>query len=100
MPCNCTIASGKDNSIATTPKSGLKLLLCNASTGEYLTTAQWMREFVRSHPDYKFDSVVNDRIVYDLLMAADKIESGEMDCPELFVKPRFQTDRHFNSPQR
>lgn len=78
-------------------------LISKRASGEYLTTAQWMRDFVRSHPDYKFDSVVNDRIVYDLLMTADKIESGEMDCPELFAKPRHRTDRYYSSsssPQR
>ena len=32
-----------------------------------------MREFVRSHPHYKFDSVINETINYDLLKAIDEM---------------------------
>lgn len=32
-----------------------------------------MRKFIRSHPDYKFDSVVSDGINYDLLKAIDEM---------------------------
>jgi glutamate--cysteine ligase catalytic subunit len=32
-----------------------------------------MRKFIRSHPDYKFDSVINERINYDLLKAVDEM---------------------------
>lgn len=32
------------------------------ATGELLTPATWMRNFVRSHEDYKFDSVITDSI--------------------------------------
>ena len=32
------------------------------STGELITTATWFRNFVRSHPDYKNDSVVSETI--------------------------------------
>ena len=43
------------------------------STGEFQTPATWIRNFVRSHPAYKFDSVVSDEINYDLLKEVDKM---------------------------
>ncbi|KAF8348383.1 glutamate-cysteine ligase catalytic subunit [Amanita rubescens] len=39
------------------------------SKGELQTPATWIRDFVRSHPSYKFDSVVSQEINYDLLKA-------------------------------
>jgi len=33
--------------------------------------ATWIRDFIRSHPDYERDSVVSPRINYDLLKAVD-----------------------------
>lgn len=41
--------------------------------GSLITTATWMRKFIRSHPDYKFDSVISDTINYDLLKAVDEM---------------------------
>ena len=35
-----------------------------------------MRNFVTSHPDYKKDSVVSDKITYDLTVLADDIVQG------------------------
>lgn len=60
----------------------LKLIQRRAS-GDLQTTATWMRQFVSSHPEYKFDSVVTDRINYDLLKRVQGIQSGEIPCPEL-----------------
>lgn len=60
----------------------LKLIQKRAS-GDLLTTASWIRDFVRSHPEYRFDSVVSDRINYDLLKTVQRIQSGEQPCPEL-----------------
>ncbi|XP_049773639.1 glutamate--cysteine ligase catalytic subunit [Schistocerca cancellata] len=60
----------------------LKLIQRRAS-GELLTTAAWMRKFVRTHPDYKFDSVVSEKINYDLLKTLNGIQRGEISCPEL-----------------
>jgi len=61
----------------------LKLLSKRAS-GEYITTAQWMRKFVRSHPKYQFDSKLTDEITYDLLTRCLQIERGEVLCPDIF----------------
>lgn len=56
-----------------------------------MTTARWMREFVRNHPEYKKDSVVNDRICYDLMYKCDRIGKGQEPCPELFGTPTSKT---------
>lgn len=61
----------------------LKLIQRRAS-GELTTTATWIRKFVRSHPDYKFDSLVTERVAYDLLKHIKGIQTGQIDCPELF----------------
>ena len=41
-----------------------------------MTSAQWTREFVARHPEYNQDSVVTDRIAYDLLERIDAITAG------------------------
>lgn len=43
------------------------------STGELQTPATWIRNFVRSHPAYKFESVVSEEINYDLLKEVDEM---------------------------
>ncbi|KAL0956322.1 hypothetical protein HGRIS_002474 [Hohenbuehelia grisea] len=53
------------------------------STGQLQTPAVWMRNFIRSHPLYKQDSVVSEEISYDLLVAIDEIERGVRSAPEL-----------------
>lgn len=68
----------------------LKLIQRRAS-GELLTTAQWMRNFVAVHPDYKKDSVVSESICYDLMNTFDQITRGELSAPELFGKPTSKT---------
>ena len=42
----------------------------------------WMRNFITQHPDYKHDSVVVEKITYDLMVACDEIGKGET-CAEL-----------------
>lgn len=44
---------------------------CPPFVGSLQTPATWMRDFVRSHPAYKFDSVVSQEINYDLMVAVD-----------------------------
>ncbi|KAG9316627.1 glutamate-cysteine ligase, catalytic subunit [Chiua virens] len=58
-------------------------LVRRRADGSLLTTATWMRNFVRSHPSYKFDSVVSQEINYDLMVAVDEIERGVLRVPEL-----------------
>lgn len=62
--------------------------VCHCSgTGELMTMAKWMREFVAKHPQYKQDSVVTDKINYDLFLRCDRIAKGEEQCPELIGNP-------------
>ena len=56
-------------------------------TGELLTTAAWIRKFVRAHPDYKQDSVVTDAIAYDLLQHIKDVSEETISCPELLGTP-------------
>jgi glutamate--cysteine ligase catalytic subunit len=42
-------------------------------TGSLQTPATWIRNFIRSHPAYKFDSVVSQEINYDLINTIDKM---------------------------
>lgn len=56
-----------------------------------MTTAKYIRNFIRSHPKYKFDSVVTDEINYDLMEKCARITKGEDTCPELFADPNTKT---------
>lgn len=60
----------------------LKLIQKRAS-GELLTTAAWLRKEVTSHPEYKHDAVITQRINYDLLRKIQSIVSNDISCPEL-----------------
>ncbi|KAH8287586.1 hypothetical protein KR054_010436 [Drosophila jambulina] len=53
------------------------------AAGELITTATWMREQVLNHPDYKQDSVVSERINYDLLKRIQGIQEGKHVEPAL-----------------
>uniref|UniRef100_A0A8C5HGL7 Glutamate--cysteine ligase n=1 Tax=Gouania willdenowi TaxID=441366 RepID=A0A8C5HGL7_GOUWI len=64
----------------------LKLIKKRAS-GELMTMAKWMREFVSTHPQYKQDSVITDKINYDFFTKCDRIAKGEEQCPELIGNP-------------
>ncbi|KAG5680706.1 hypothetical protein PVAND_010197 [Polypedilum vanderplanki] len=60
----------------------LKLIQRRAA-GKLLTTASWIRKEVLNHPDYKKDSIVSEKINYDLLKKAKKIQEGLLPCNEL-----------------
>ncbi len=53
----------------------LKLIGARAS-GRAWTAAKWQREFVRSHSEYRGDSVVNEKVMYDLLRAVAGMDDG------------------------
>lgn len=48
-------------------------LVGKRASGELQTGATWIREFVRSHPDYKKDSVISEKINYDLMKLVEKL---------------------------
>ncbi|OAP61755.1 hypothetical protein AYL99_03958 [Fonsecaea erecta] len=54
------------------------------ATGEMLTPASWMRLFVQRHPDYRQDSVVSERVCYDLMKVVRGLGEGSIDPAQLF----------------
>ncbi|XP_065586886.1 glutamate--cysteine ligase catalytic subunit isoform X3 [Cyrtonyx montezumae] len=60
----------------------LKLIKKRAS-GELMTVARWMREFISQHPGYKQDSVITDEMNYSLIWKCNQIAQGQAECPEL-----------------
>jgi glutamate--cysteine ligase catalytic subunit len=48
-------------------------LIRRRANGSLKTAAAWIRDFVRSHPSYKFDSAVSKEINYDLVVAVDEL---------------------------
>ena len=59
-------------------------LIAGRASGKYSTTATWIRDFIRSHPEYKFDSYVSEHINYDLIKMIARITKGEVKAPGLF----------------
>ncbi|KAG8928419.1 hypothetical protein FRC02_006912, partial [Tulasnella sp. 418] len=47
-------------------------LVKRRAEGSLITPATWIRDFIRSHPGYKYDSVVTQEINYDLIKAIDE----------------------------
>jgi len=58
------------------------LKLTQKQAGELLTTAAWLRKVI-SHPEYKYDAIITQRINYDLLRK-HSIVSNDMLDPELY----------------
>ncbi|EMR10581.1 hypothetical protein PNEG_01286 [Pneumocystis murina B123] len=50
-------------------------LIKKRASGEWQTTASWIRSFVRNHPAYRKDSVISQEINYDLIKKAEKISN-------------------------
>jgi glutamate--cysteine ligase catalytic subunit len=51
--------------------------------GELMTTPQYFRKFIRNHPEYAFDSVLNPRIIADVIEKILQIQAKNY-LPELF----------------
>ncbi|KJE91807.1 glutamate-cysteine ligase, variant [Capsaspora owczarzaki ATCC 30864] len=51
-------------------------LISKRASGELITTAKWMREFVQQHPEYKKDSVVSGPIAFDLVKLCADLGNG------------------------
>lgn len=52
-------------------------LIRKRADGTLWTGAKWIREFVRTHPEYKRDSAVSEKITYDLIKKVDEISAKE-----------------------
>jgi len=63
-------------------ESYMDFIVARAS-GELMTPAAWIRQFVRSHPDYKFDSVVSPKVAADLMTKCHRVGLGLDKAPEL-----------------
>lgn len=59
----------------------MKKFVYNTASGDRPTLARWMRNFVDKHPDYTHNSILNDKVMDDLLMALHKIDIGEVKDP-------------------
>ncbi|KAJ3369351.1 hypothetical protein HDU91_007272 [Kappamyces sp. JEL0680] len=53
-------------------------LIRQRATGERMTGATWIRNFVLGHPAYRHDSVVTEEINYDLMQALGSLQSDDM----------------------
>lgn len=62
------------------------------ASGEILTLASWMREFIANHENYNHDSIVGDLVIYDMLKTMDDIAKGKTHCPKLLGTYRSKTD--------
>ncbi|KAG8719529.1 hypothetical protein FRC08_002598 [Ceratobasidium sp. 394] len=47
------------------------------ANGSVDTPAMWIRNFVRTHPAYQFDSVLSQEINYDLIKALEQVACGK-----------------------
>ena len=77
------------NSIEVEPNVRMRLdrylrLVSGRASGKLWTSATWQRDFIRSHPLYKHDSVVTDAIAYDLLKKVESITKSEEWPVEMF----------------
>jgi glutamate--cysteine ligase catalytic subunit len=71
------------------------------ATGQLVTPATWMRNYVRNHPAYKGDSVVSDEIAYDLMITCRDIGEGRLHVPELLGNVKIEpitTDGAYEVP--
>uniref|UniRef100_A0A8D2B731 Glutamate--cysteine ligase n=1 Tax=Sciurus vulgaris TaxID=55149 RepID=A0A8D2B731_SCIVU len=73
----------------------LKLIKKRAS-GELMTVARWMREFIANHPDYKQDSIITDEMNYSLIVKCNQIANELCECPEL-LGPAFRKVKYSGS---
>ena len=73
---------GTDSYTMRTVSTYLDFIVARAA-GELMTPAAWMRHYVRSHPDYKYDSVISSRIAADLMAKCHRIGQGLEKVPEL-----------------
>lgn len=53
------------------------------ASGELKTLARWQRDFVKSHPLYKNDSIITKEMAYDLITKLDDITSQREEAKEL-----------------
>ena len=65
-------------------------LLSKRASGELPTAAQWIRTFVRSHPEYAGDGRVTPGIADALLVLCDDVGMGRVQRPDLVGDARIE----------
>lgn len=63
--------------------------IAKRASGELMTPATWIRNFVTTHPDYKQDSLVSELIAYDLMVHVNDIGLGRQPCPDILGDNRI-----------
>lgn len=76
-----------DEKIYDTINNYLKFLSSRAE-GKVKTLARWTRDFVQNHPDYKKDSIINQKIEFDLVQKANDISNLRCIEPDLLGSRR------------
>ncbi|KAJ3100587.1 hypothetical protein HDU97_002117 [Phlyctochytrium planicorne] len=74
-------------------------LISKRASGELPTAARWMRNFVTSHSEYKHDSVVNNKINWDLVQEVIKLGNteGPLGVCQQHIIPNTQAKMHLRS---
>lgn len=60
------------------------------ASGQLMTPAKWMRNFVQSHPSYKQDSIISHAIACDLMTACQGIGEGTLPCLDILGDIRIE----------
>lgn len=60
------------------------------AAGKLVTTASYLRTFIMRHPSYRQDSVVSEKICYDLVDHCRRITTGEEAAPELLGRFHYE----------
>lgn len=63
------------------------------AAGTLITNANYIRNFIRKHPNYMGDSIVSEPTTYDLMRTLEGISNGDIAAPELLG--RFQAEGIF-----
>lgn len=80
---------------------GYTELIRKRASGELMTTASWMRKFVKDHQDYEKDSMISPQICSDLIERVMEITNGKIKergllgdyrAPLIFDKKLFETN--------
>lgn len=62
-----------------------------------MTAAGWMRKQILAHPDYKQDSIVSDKVNYDLMLLMKKVSEGTVPCPDLIGSLSSKTPKTYTA---
>jgi len=60
--------------------------------GELMTAATFLRKYALMHPDYKKDSKLTQKMVYDIVETVDQIAKGKINAPQLVKRPEALPD--------